>query len=511
MNFYFDMMNIFSADHDRRKIAIIAHGISDMWGMPAKGDVCTSFTYGVTSEVLVAPMSERLGVPLYVTPNGVDPSDYSYRERNGVVTTVGWCGSEALEIKRVSWAKEIAASVGLELRVAATVPREEMAAWYNSIDLLLVTSGPDVTAESGPLPPFEAIVSGVPVIGVPCGNFSFLPGPKFSTVEEGVALIRSLIASPDQVKSLADEQRDCVLRRWTYNAVANQWRSLFEITTSKHKDSRMIAVTMYGGFRSFELNLRRNIEEVLGEVKGPVHFYILTEHCADYDAKKQAVVDIIQSYGYEIKYFEHVGESSHYKKEEEDAMYADYYAIPYNGIRDDFTPKLFYRRCLINKIMNSVGIPYDKVVCARMFDIIVKRFKSLSFINDPTDATLYYSVDTIIIGRMKDLNTMFAMNKISDIIQIPETDQGRFWAFYDRNDRCLASIKPKLASETIYQSILFKHFLERSVNLRYDFTRHDTDVWAANNRSKDAAIICDLATNYVKDDYLFVLLDPNRR
>lgn len=233
MNFYYDMIRIFPGESDRCKIVIIAHGISDMWGMPTKGDVCTSFTYGVTSEVLAGPMLDRLGVPLCVTPNGVDPSDYSYRDRNGVVKTVGWCGSEALEIKRVSWAKEIAASVGLELRIAATVPREEMAAWYNSIDLLLVTSGPDVTAESGPLPPFEAIMAGVPVIGTSVGNFSLIPGPKFATVEEGVATLRSLMSDPTQVVEVAKEQRESVLASLTYDALASKWTALFEATMNR--------------------------------------------------------------------------------------------------------------------------------------------------------------------------------------------------------------------------------------------------------------------------------------
>jgi FkbM family methyltransferase len=103
-----------------------------------------------------------------------------------------------------------------------------MAAWYDSIDLLLVTSGPEVTVETGPLPPFEAIVAGVPVIGSPCGNFSFVPGPKFATVNEGIAILRSLMSDPTQVVEVAKEQRESVLASWTYDALARKWSAMFE-------------------------------------------------------------------------------------------------------------------------------------------------------------------------------------------------------------------------------------------------------------------------------------------
>jgi glycosyltransferase involved in cell wall biosynthesis len=510
MNFYNDMMRLFTDATDRKKIAIVGHRDSDCWGMPAASTVCSDFTYSVTSPLLSDKFRERLGQPMLVTPNGVDPGLFPLKERDGVIKTIGWCGAERLKVKRIEMAKAIAVACGYELKIATAVPRHEMLAWYNSIDLLLVTSGPQVIDETGPLSAFEAIAAGVPVIGSSCGNFSFVPGPKFATIEEGTTILMSLLADPQQIKQIAAEQRSVVLKDWTYAAHVPAWQSLFDAVREKKSTKESpIAVTFYGGFRSFELNLRRNIEELLGEVKGPVHFYILTEYCDDYERKKQQIIDIIQSYKYEIKYFEHVGESAHYNADEELAFYKDYYAIPYDGVRNDFTPKLFYRRCLINKIMNGFKIEYKKIVCARLFDIIIKRFRSLDFINNPHDETLYFSVDTILIGKMETLNKFFDMKKISDLIQIPAGKEEAFREFYDRSDKCLAGFMPKLASETIYQSILFNNFLHTSINLRYDFTRHNTVVWQ-NNLRKDAGEIIALAANYVKDDYLFVLLDPNR-
>ena len=267
------------------------------------------------------------------------------------------------------------------------------------------------------------------------------------------------------------------------------------------------AVIMYGGFRSFRLNLKRNMEELLSEISSPIHFYILTEYCEDYEEKKQEVIDIIKSYNHEIKYFENINTCSHYNKEEEEAIYNNYYSIFFKGDRNDFTPKLFYRRCLINKIMNTFKIDYDKIICARLFDIVIKRYKSLDFINDPTDDTLYYSIDTIIIGKMNALNKMFAINSISNILHIPEYDLNNFIDLYKQNDRCLASLLP-LCSETIYHSIIFKKFLKNSKNLRFDYTRQNIQCqW---QHTKNAEQIIEIVSKYVTDDYLFVFLCPNR-
>jgi hypothetical protein len=192
---------------------------------------CTDFTYGLTSSVSYLYYADRIQGSIFVTPNGVDPAGFVYRERAGTIQKLGWCGTPRVGQKRVDWAHSIAAADGIPLDIASTVPRAEMPAWYDSIDLLLITSGPCLTAETGPLPAFEAIVSGVPVIGTPVGNFSFLPGPKFTTIEEGVALIKELQADPAWLRKIAKEQYECVMSRWTYEVLGKEWRTMFEAVT----------------------------------------------------------------------------------------------------------------------------------------------------------------------------------------------------------------------------------------------------------------------------------------
>lgn len=276
----------------------------------------------------------------------------------------------------------------------------------------------------------------------------------------------------------------------------------------------MIAVIIYGEFRTFELNLKRNIIELLDEINKPVHFYILSEYCEDYDTKKKKNIDIIYSINsnYEIKYFENILTCSHYNKEKEEIYCNNYNNIPYNQKRDEFTPKLFYRRCLINEIMNSFQITYDKVISTRLFDVIIKKYKSLSFINN-NDDILYYGIDTLIIGSMTNVNIFFNCDVISNIIQIDYNDFYLFREFYSKNDFYLSKILPKLALETIYNSILFKKFYKKCVNLRFDYTRQNVNyIWNSSTEinTKSANFIIDCVSPFVKDDYLFILHCPNR-
>ena len=80
----------------------------------------------------------------------------------------------------------------------------------------------------------------------------------------------------------------------------------------------MIAVLIYGQFRSFKLNLMNNLHELFDEVTSDIHFYFLTDNCPDYqdyEENKEQVFRIINEYKNvknikcEIKYFEHLDSS----------------------------------------------------------------------------------------------------------------------------------------------------------------------------------------------------------
>ena len=280
----------------------------------------------------------------------------------------------------------------------------------------------------------------------------------------------------------------------------------------------MFAVLIYGEFRTFEINLKENIRELFSELNKPLHFYILTEDCQDYEIKKNKVIGIIEDSGYEVngryevKYFENMKTCKDYDINSETEIYNDYYNIQYDKQRDDFTPKLFYRRCLINKIMNNFEIKYEKVIFARLFDVIFKRIKNLDFFNNAHDNNnIYYSVDTFFISSQKNINIFFNIELISDIIRI--NNRELFQRFYIENDYNLGVFIPKIALETIYNSILYNYFFNNCKNLRFDFTRQNLDsIW--NTYLKDNTIrndIIDFIVPFIQNDYLFVLHCPKRK
>jgi len=227
-NHYQGMLKLFPSSSDRKKIAMVCHGYSEL-EEGTTNPLPSIFTYGVTSHVL----SPRFAIPHHVVLTGMNPEEFTYTEPTGRIRTLGWCGCRQVVSKRPEWGHAIAKQTQLSISYAETLSYDALKEWYKTIDVLLVTAGPEPWKETGPLPPFEAIGSGVLVIGVPIGNFSLLPGPKFHTVEEAVVLVNELKANPTKVKALAKEQYDCVMAKWTYTATKGSWSALFDAVLTK--------------------------------------------------------------------------------------------------------------------------------------------------------------------------------------------------------------------------------------------------------------------------------------
>jgi len=232
LNNYIYIASLYSNPEDRKKICVVCHGVSEISLIQTHKSFqgfSPNFTYSVTSDVLIPHHPMKVSV----TPNGIDPSLFTYRERNGYIQTLGWCGAHHINVKRVDWSYKIASKCNLSVSIASTLLFEDIKKWYDTIDILLVTSGPDSQVETGPLPPFEAIASGVLVIGTKIGNFKQVPGPKFSTIDEAAAIIKDLKQHPDKVCKIAKEQYDFVMNTFTYNQLAKLWNTMFESTKAK--------------------------------------------------------------------------------------------------------------------------------------------------------------------------------------------------------------------------------------------------------------------------------------
>jgi glycosyltransferase involved in cell wall biosynthesis len=203
----------------QKKMVVVCHGFGEI-----VKTTCSKFiTYGMVSDVLLC----KFPVPAHVVPNGVDLDLFERKPRDGQLNTLGWCGKSSHAWKRSSLLFDIARDSRTAISIAETLGLEQLKEWYHTIDLVLVTSGPNEYDETGPLFPFEAIASGVPVVGSKVGNFGKVPGPKFATVAEAVSIIHELKSDPAKLRNLAEEQYNWVRDNWTYKHFAPAWRGMF--------------------------------------------------------------------------------------------------------------------------------------------------------------------------------------------------------------------------------------------------------------------------------------------
>ena len=210
---------------EHKKIVAVCHGFSEI----ERATLSKFITYGIVSDVLVSVFP----VPAYLVPNAVNLDLFEKKPRSGQVDMLGWCGRLNRACKRSNFAFTIARDSRTAISIAESLPLEALKEWYHTIDIFLVTSGPDEHEETGPLPPFEAIASGVPVVGTKVGNFGQVPGPKFGTVEEAVRIILDLKSDPSKLRSLAEEQYNWVRDNWTYEHHAHKWRAMFRAAIEK--------------------------------------------------------------------------------------------------------------------------------------------------------------------------------------------------------------------------------------------------------------------------------------
>jgi glycosyltransferase involved in cell wall biosynthesis len=226
---YFDNYNPLL---NKKKCIFISYGFEEMHiTNPSPSSI-----YGMASRSIEHLFPSNLK-PFFV-PICVELDNFNHKKHSGSTNVVGWCGAPRVWFKQFHWAREIAKQFGTELQVSSKTQFEdlndgrplsaaELKVWYSKLDILLITSIPNWQSETGPLPAFEAIASGVVVIGTSVGNFMEVPGPKFATIEEAVHILNDLKQNPEKVKQIAKEQYKCIVNKWNYNVVSEQWKEMF--------------------------------------------------------------------------------------------------------------------------------------------------------------------------------------------------------------------------------------------------------------------------------------------
>jgi len=232
---YTYIISEFKTPEELKKIIVITHNLYHIKNLISNPDFkkfSNYITYGVTSDILANfhPMKP------VVCLSGINASLFNYRERSGIIKTLGWSGIQTNPSKRFDWSLKIANNSELPISIASNVSFKTLNNWYDSIDILLITSGPDITDESGPLSAYEAIACGVLVIGTSVGNFSHIPGPKFSTIEEATICINSLKNDPEYVRALAKEQYIFVMNNFTMKTTIKAWKSLIDTAVTRPRN-----------------------------------------------------------------------------------------------------------------------------------------------------------------------------------------------------------------------------------------------------------------------------------
>ena len=236
---------LFNHLSDKRKLILRTDGFEEFNNC---GSLEIENTYSAVSEPLMKLFPE--GSKVFWTPVGGNPKLYTHKQRDGSLNKIGWCGAPRVWFKQSHWAIDIANRSNIPISITSSVPcehnvqiwepltHEQVCEWYSTVDLLLITSIPNGISEGAPNPAFEGILSGLPVIGTPTGNFAKVPGPKFTTIEEGVEIIKRLQYNPDELKAIAKEQYDYVIKNFTYESFAYRWKEAIEYVYNLSKDNK---------------------------------------------------------------------------------------------------------------------------------------------------------------------------------------------------------------------------------------------------------------------------------
>lgn len=254
----------FDSPDDRRKTIAVCHGICEI----RHKNWLQHVNYVTVSDILLPFLPHRT----YVANNGVYERHFRRKEHAGKLKTIGWGGCLANTNKMSERVFEIARKSRLPVSVAETVKFEELEAWYHTLDVMIVTSGPHDYNETGPLPPFEAIAAGVPVVGTSVGNFRKVPGPKFATTDEAASILLDLKSDPEKVKKLAQEQYDWVMQNWTYRTLGNEWREMFNSILNP-KPPKQFLDFLEIGTSDFDTEMEK-VDGKIGVSVEPIKYYL---------------------------------------------------------------------------------------------------------------------------------------------------------------------------------------------------------------------------------------------
>lgn len=195
--------------------------------------------YGTVSPTIYEKLTKMSSHPIFYTP----ASARIYRfppyvsPKHIIPTILGFVGPTTIpSVKNYQLFKEICEKTNCNPRIAfKDYTYENMYEFYRSIDFLICTS----TSEGGPLPVFEAISAGVPVVSTNVGLTKEMSTiANFQTADQAVDLIKSITKNLDTLMSYRDAQYKEFCKKFSMETFLPYWVNFFE--GSRHQTTVVI-------------------------------------------------------------------------------------------------------------------------------------------------------------------------------------------------------------------------------------------------------------------------------
>ena len=264
-----------------------------------------------------------------------------------------------------------------------------------------------------------------------------------------------------------------------------------------------IALFMYGQFRSYKNNLRKNIQMLEPILKNHnIHLFILSDKLESGNYSKdneKDIKNIFEEFNFNIHIFDYI---ENYSRSEENETVLGYY----NNIKNmkginPFVPNLMYRKYLINKLKNEYitknNLHIDLMVYCRLFDMIL--LNNIDFDLIEKEINIIYDDPSIIYGSSDNffISSSIIMDYLFNIVFLYKEGKlyhDNIWEqcdpFISTMDYCLCQLKHIYSPEIQYIAHMFYSGYTYK-NMRFDYNNPNLEL--------------NISTFY------HVYLDPNRK
>ena len=242
------------------------------------------------------------------------------------------------------------------------------------------------------------------------------------------------------------------------------------------------AIVVYGQYRSFAKNLKRNLEEIKVPILNgnTVDVYIVTDRGGNYSEDNTArIISTFKEYGCNVRFvrlWEDLGE--YHAQEKENARNYDGDCKHAYG-KLAFTSNLWFRRYVTNSIVNEYidanNLQYDLHMFMRLFDIELKQNAPGRVIRKAiesciTTSRLLMSIDTIFIAPKHIIDAVFSFGESFRVYHDSIWENPKLCNCFKSIDSCLYGLKnrPTYCSEVQVFAHIF-HTIGSYRNIRYDW------------------------------------------